>query len=81
MASIHAEAVTAAANIVLKPYLDKILRLPQVTAKSSQGTKNQGAPERRCVNAHSFHYWECGLNENTRGLHGNTLTKGADLRI
>ncbi|MEY3881961.1 MAG: hypothetical protein RIQ94_2757, partial [Pseudomonadota bacterium] len=37
--SKHAEIVTQATVMLLKPYIDKVLTLPPITAKSSQTMK------------------------------------------
>jgi len=76
--SKHAEVVTEATIILLKPYLDKALTITADNGKEFAGheaIKEHLNAEVSCVN--HFYSWECGLNENTNGLIRQYFTKGS----
>ena len=77
--SKHAEVVTAATIILLKPYLDKTLTITADNGKEFTGYET--IKEQLSANvyfAHPYCSWERGLNENTNGLIRQYFTKGSN---
>jgi len=76
--SKHADVVTAATIMLLKPYLDKTVTITADNGKEFAGhesiTKHLNAA---VYFAHPYHSWERGLNENTNGLIRQYFTKGS----
>lgn len=76
--SKHAEVVTEATIILLKPYLDKALTITADNGKEFAGHETIKAHLNADVYfAHPYHSWERGLNENTNGLIRQYFTKGS----
>jgi len=76
--SKHAEVVTAATIILLKPYLDKTLTITADNGKEFAGHETIKEQLNADVYfAHPYHSWERGLNENTNGLIRQYFTKGS----
>lgn len=76
--SKHAEIVTEAVIIMLKPYLDKTLTITADNGKEFAGhEKIKGQLNADVYFAHPYHSWERGLNENTNGLIRQYFTKGS----
>jgi IS30 family transposase len=76
--SKHAEVVTAATIMLLKPYLDKTLTITADNGKEFAG--HETIKEQLNANvyfAHPYCSWERGLNENTNGLIRQYFTKGS----
>lgn len=76
--SKHAEVVTEATIILLKPYLDKAVTITADNGKEFSGHETIKAHLNAEVYfAHPYHSWERGLNENTNGLIRQYFTKGS----
>ena len=76
--SKHAEVVTVATIILLKPYLDKTLTITADNGKEFAGHETIKEQLNADVYfAHPYHSWERGLNENTNGLIRQYFTKGS----
>lgn len=76
--SKHAEGVTEATVILLKPFMDKTLTITADNGKEFAGHEQiaEGL-EAKVYFAHPYHSWERGLNENTNGLIRQYFTKGS----
>lgn len=76
--SKHAEVVTEATIILLKPYLGKALTITADNGKEFAGHETIKAHLNAEVYfAHPYHSWERCLNENTNGLIRQYFTKGS----
>lgn len=78
VASKHADVVTEATIMLLKPYLDKTLTVTADNGKEFAGhEKIKAALNADVYFAHPYSSWERGLNENTNGLIRQCFTKGS----
>ena len=76
--SKHADVVTEATIMLLKPYLDKTLTITADNGKEFAGHESMTEQLNAAVYfAHPYHSWERGLNENTNGLIRQYFTKGS----
>ena len=76
--SKHAEVVTEATVILLKPYLYKALTITADNGKEFAGHETiKEHLNAEVYFAHPYHSWERGLNENTNGLIRQYFTKGS----
>jgi IS30 family transposase len=78
VASKHADVVTEATIILLRPYLDKTITITADNGKEFAGhEKIKAALDADVYFAHPYSSWERGLNENTNGLIRQYFTKGS----
>lgn len=78
VASKHADVVTEATIMLLKPYFDKTLTVTADNGKEFAGhEKIKAALDADVYFAHPYSSWERGLNENTNGLIRQYFTKGS----
>lgn len=76
--SKHAEVVTAATLMLLKPYMDKTLTITADNGKEFAGHESLAKQLEAAVYfAHPYSSWERGLNENTNGLIRQYFSKGS----
>ena len=79
--SKHAEVVTQATVMLLKPYLDKVLTITADNGKEFAGHESIAKQLNAAVYfAHPYSSWERGLNENTNGLIRQYFTKGSSFQ-
>jgi IS30 family transposase len=79
--SKHAEVVTQATVMLLKPYLDKVLTITADNGKEFAGHESIAQQLNAAVYfAHPYSSWERGLNENTNGLIRQYFTKGSSFQ-
>lgn len=76
--SKHAEVVTQATIMLLKPHMDKVLTITADNGKEFAGHESIAEQLDAAVYfAHPYSSWERGLNENTNGLIRQYFTKGS----
>jgi transposase, IS30 family len=76
--SKHAEVVTQATIMLLKPHMDKVLTVTADNGKEFSGHESIAEQLDAAVYfAHPYSSWERGLNENTNGLIRQYFTKGS----
>ena len=76
--SKHAEGVTAATIILLKPYSDKVFTITADNGKEFAGHETISKElDAQVYFAHPYASWERGLNENTNGLIRQYFPKGS----
>jgi len=76
--SKHAEVVTQATIMLLKPYMDKVWTITADNGKEFAGHESIAQQLNAAVYfAHPYSSWERGLNENTNGLIRQYFTKGS----
>ena len=79
--SKHAEVITQATVMLLKPYLDKVLTITADNGKEFAGHECIVQQLNAAVYfAHPYSSWERGLNENTNGLIRQYFTKGSSFQ-
>ena len=79
--SKHAEVVTQATVMLLKPYLDKVLTITAGNGKECAGHESIAQQLNAAVYfAHPCSSWERGLNENTNGLIRQYFTKDSSFQ-
>ena len=76
--SKHAEVVTHATVMLLKPYMDKVFTITADNGKEFAGHESIAQRLNAAVYfAHTYSSWERGLNENTNGLIRQHFKKGS----